>query len=127
MKFTLSKMGPFTSFLNGAIPLYSLKNGLINGTFKAYLPSGTMKPSRHLGALKRRVTCNCGPRGTVSCGFQVSKEQLEEERLRQEGQEEIKCHEIPKKDGWNSNMCELISVKHLCFFGIVGCIWFRMV
>jgi len=45
----------------------------------------TMKPSRHLGALKRRVTCNCGPRGTVSCGFQVSKEQLEEERLESEG------------------------------------------
>lgn len=77
------------------------------GPFMRHIsPMATMKPSRHLGALKRRVTCNCGPRGTVSCGFQVSKEQLEEERLRQEGQEEDSCYEIPQdKDGWNSNMC----------------------
>ena len=35
----------------------------------------------HLGALKRLTTCNWGPRGTVSWGFHVSKEQVEAERL----------------------------------------------
>ena len=58
----------------------------------------TSGPSRplpwYLGALKRRVTCNCGPRGTVSCGFQVSKEQLDEERLKREG------HAMQGMDGW---------------------------
>lgn len=103
-------MGPFTSFLNGVMTVILPINGLKNGTLHAaYLPRwATMKPSRHLGALKRRVTCNCGPRGTVSCGFQVSKEQLEEERLRQEGQEvagrnAMRFHKT-RMDG-TANMC----------------------
>mmetsp|Transcript_60972 Transcript_60972/g.84810 ORF Transcript_60972/g.84810 Transcript_60972/m.84810 type:complete len:105 (-) Transcript_60972:658-972(-) len=55
-----------------------------------------------LGALKRRVTCNCGPRGTVSCGFQVSKEQLEEERKKR-GNSAFGC---PTKSSTSTNLSE---------------------
>lgn len=131
VKFTLTKMGPFTSFLNGVMTVILPINGLKNGTFMRHIspmgnhetqsPPRSAQTSRHLqlwttwnGELRLPSLQGTAGGGTPRIGRQEVA-----------GRNAMRFHKT-RMDG-TANMCcwFLWSIYVFVLVGAFGLGWFR--